>query len=78
MWVASRSRKTEHLFDTDGGLDRNDKDGGVIDFAGLNEGRVFCLSLFNNSGLWDSLGGPVAKIPYPQGREPGFHPWSGN
>ena len=50
----------------------------MIDFAGSNEGRVFCLSLFNNSGLWDSLGGPVAKIPYPQGREPGFHPWSGN
>ena len=78
LWVASRSRKTEHLFDTDGGLDRNDKDGGVIDFAGSNEGRVFCLSLFNSSGLWDSPGGPVAKTPYLQGREPRFHPWSGN
>ena len=26
----------------------------------------------------DFPGGPVAKSPHSQGREPGFNPWSGN
>lgn len=48
--------------------------------------KKLCLTNLSIKGLlgnknvdpWDLLGGPVAKTLRPQGRGPGFSPWSGN
>ena len=37
-----------------------------------------CRYLIKRQNSWDFPGGPMAKTPCSQHREPGFSPWSGN